>query len=173
MAEHATPTLQIQVNGETVETHAAPTLRLLDFLRDELGLTGTKEGCGGGECGACTVLLDGKPVCSCLVLLGSAAGHAVTTVEGVSGPEGELHPVQEALVEEAGVQCGFCTPGIVMNVVGVLAEDGPQTDPDAIRQAIAGNLCRCTGYEKIVSAVQRASEGIAAERAPDDGEVRP
>lgn len=165
MAERANETLRITVNGQVVETQAPPTTRLLDFLRGELGLTGTKEGCGGGECGACTVLVDGKPICSCLMLLGSAAGHVVTTIEEVHGADGGLHPVQEALVDEAGVQCGFCTPGIVMNLVGVLEEDGPQTDPDAIRHAMAGNLCRCTGYEKIVSAAQVASAALISDGA--------
>jgi len=149
----------LTVNGRSVTTSAPPTTRLLDFLRDELGLTGTKEGCGSGECGACTVLVDGKPVCTCLMLLGSAEGRAVTTVEGLGNGE-TLHPVQQAFVEEGAVQCGFCTPGLVMNVTGVLAEDGPLPE-EGIRHAIAGNLCRCTGYAKVVAAVKKAggSEG--------------
>jgi carbon-monoxide dehydrogenase small subunit len=199
------PTTTLRVNRRTVAIHADPTTRLIDVLRNELGLTGTKEGCGSGECGACTVLLDGKPVCSCLLLLGSAADRHVTTVEGLAAPlpdeaeatpdrplPGEappsepLHPIQEAFVQEGAVQCGFCTPGLVMNVAGLLAEprsgssapgqegaarSGPPAAPSAlseaeIRHGIAGNLCRCTGYEKVVAAVKRAAAHPGAAQLP-------
>ncbi|MDY0002991.1 MAG: (2Fe-2S)-binding protein [Polyangia bacterium] len=156
------PTQTLLVNGRKVTTCAEPTTRLLDFLRDELGLTGTKEGCGGGECGACTVIVDGSPVCSCLMLLGSAAGKEVLTVEGLHGEDGGLHPVQQAFVDHAAVQCGFCTPGLLMNATAYL-ESGDPKDPQSVRHALAGNLCRCTGYAKILDAVEQASRALPAQ----------
>jgi carbon-monoxide dehydrogenase small subunit len=128
---------------------------LLQVLRNGLGLNGTKEGCGTGDCGACTVLLDGKPVNSCLVLAIDADGHEVTTVEGLE-KEGKLHPLQAAFVEEGAVQCGFCTPGMLMTAKGLLDEN-PHPSEGEIRRGIAGNLCRCTGYVRIVRAIQRAA----------------
>lgn len=150
--------MKVVVNGRAVVTDADPTMRLLDFLREELGLTGTKEGCGEGECGACSILLDGRLVNSCLVLLGSCDGAAVTTIEGI-GVDGDLHPVQKAMMEVGAIQCGFCTPGLVLAAVALLAQ---HPDPDAamIRGAVEGNLCRCTGYVKVEEAILRA----AAER---------
>lgn len=149
--------IKLTVNGRAVTTESDPTTRLLDFLRVELGLTGTKEGCGGGECGACTVLVDGAPICSCLMILGSAADREVVTVEGLGGKEGALHPVQQALVDQGAVQCGYCTPGLVLNVTAFLQSGDPREEPD-VRRAISGNLCRCTGYAKILDAVSQAAE---------------
>ena len=128
---------------------------LLDLLRDRIGLTGTKEGCSNGNCGTCTVLIDGAPVNACLVLAQEAPGHSITTIEGVA-ETGDLNPIQQALVEHGGTQCGFCTPGIVLSAKALLAEN-PEPTPQAIRHAIAGNLCRCTGYDKIVAAISAAA----------------
>jgi carbon-monoxide dehydrogenase small subunit len=142
------------VNGRTVSA-ADPAKRLLDFLRDDLGLTGAKEGCGMGECGACTVLVDGEPVCSCLVLVGQVAGAEVVTAEGLAAQG--LHPVQEAFVQAHASQCGFCTPGMIVSAAALLARD-PRPDEEAVRLALAGNLCRCTGYASIFAALQRTRE---------------
>ena len=148
----------MKVNGDTVQPGAGGD-RLLDYLRDTLGLTGAKEGCGMGECGACTVLIEGDAVCSCLVLVGQIRDCSVTTVEGLGTPD-RLHPVQRALIDWHATQCGFCTPGVVVSVVGLLDRD-PDPDREAIRQALAGNLCRCTGYDSILDAVTSVkSEGL-------------
>ena len=128
---------------------------LLEMLRNDLGLNGTKEGCGTGDCGACTVLLDGKPVNSCLVLAADAHGRSVTTVEGLE-KDGKLDPLQEAFVEEGAVQCGFCTPGMLMAAKGLLDENPGPTEGE-IRRGITGNLCRCTGYVRIVRAIQKSA----------------
>ena len=128
---------------------------LLYALRERMGLPGSKNACEQGECGSCTVYLDGLPVCSCLVAAGQAAGREVTTVEGLS-PEGDLHPVQQAFVEAGAVQCGFCTPGLIVSTHDLLERNPRPTDPE-IREALAGNLCRCTGYEKILDAVRLAA----------------
>lgn len=141
------------VNGRQVRS-GRPVQRLLDFIRDDLGLTGAKEGCGMGECGACTVLIDGEPVCSCLVLVGQVAAANVATVEGLAARG--LHPVQRAFVESHASQCGFCTPGMVVALAALLARDREPTE-EAVRQALAGNLCRCTGYGRIFAAVRKAS----------------
>lgn len=138
------------INGHLVEP-GPPALRLLDFLRDRFELTGAKEGCGMGECGACTVLVDGEAVCSCLVLVGQVAAASITTVEGL-GDVDRLHPVQRALIATHASQCGFCTPGIVVSLAGLL-DRHPRPTPDAVRQALEGNLCRCTGYTSIFDAV--------------------
>jgi carbon-monoxide dehydrogenase small subunit len=147
--------LELTVNGETLAFSIFPNRTLLEVLREEAGLTGTKEGCGEGACGACTVLLDGKPVRACLTLAVEAGGSAVTTVEGLAAGE-TLDPLQEAFVEHGSVQCGFCTPGMLMSAKGLLLED-PQPDEKKIRMALSGNICRCTGYAKIVEAVKEAS----------------
>jgi carbon-monoxide dehydrogenase small subunit len=139
------------VNGEEHAALADTRDTLLDFLRARLRLTGTKEGCGNGNCGACTVLLDGQPVCACLVLAQEAEGHTVTTIEGLASADG-LHPVQKAIIAHGGTQCGFCTPGIVLSAVALLNRI-EMPDAHEIRHAIAGNLCRCTGYDKIVAAI--------------------
>jgi aerobic carbon-monoxide dehydrogenase small subunit len=146
------------VNGEEHTVLADSRDTLLDLLRDRIGLTGTKEGCSNGNCGTCTVLIDGAPVNACLMLAQEAPGHAITTIEGVA--EGAaLHPIQQALVEHGGTQCGFCTPGIVLSAKALLAEN-PDPTPQAIRHAIAGNLCRCTGYDKIVAAISSAAAAV-------------
>ncbi len=148
--------MKITVNGAVHITTAAPTTRLLDFLRNELGLTGAKEGCGGGECGACTVLVDGAPICSCLMILGSAADREVTTIEGLGDAEGGLDPLQQAFVDEGAVQCGYCTPGLVMSA-RALVDSGRPLDDKVVRTALAGNICRCTGYKKVVDAVLKVA----------------
>jgi carbon-monoxide dehydrogenase small subunit len=149
------------VNGRPVELSVAPNRRLLDVLREDLGLTGTKEGCGEGECGACTVLLDGRPVNSCLVLAPEASGKKIVTIEGLS-EDGRLHPIQQAFLEAGAVQCGFCTPGMILAAAALL-EENPRPDERAIKTAISGNLCRCTGYVKIVEAVRLAAGKLAGE----------
>ncbi|MFN8526862.1 MAG: (2Fe-2S)-binding protein [Chloroflexota bacterium] len=143
--------LELTVNGEATEVLVQPYETLLDVLRERLELTGPKEGCGTGDCGACTVHLDGKAVTSCLVLAVQARGRNVVTIEGLAGGDG-LHPVQDAFVRHAVPQCGFCIPGAVMSAVALLAENPAPTN-DEIRMGIAGNLCRCTGYTKMVQAV--------------------
>jgi carbon-monoxide dehydrogenase small subunit len=143
--------LALTVNGRAHEVAVAPHRTLLELLRDELRLTGTKEGCGEGDCGACTVLLDGVPVNSCLVLALEAAGREVTTIEGVAPGPG-LDPLQQAFVDTGAVQCGFCTPGMVLSSRALLAMC-PDPTRAQVRRAISGNLCRCTGYQKIVDAV--------------------
>lgn len=155
--------MKITVNGTVHVTDASPTTRLLDFLRDELGLTGTKEGCGGGECGACTVLVDGNPVCSCLMVLGSAAEREVTTIEGLSETPGTLDPIQQAFVDEGAVQCGYCTPGLVMSA-RALVDRGEPLDDKTVRTALAGNICRCTGYTKVVDAVLKVADTSGGEK---------
>jgi aerobic-type carbon monoxide dehydrogenase small subunit (CoxS/CutS family) len=144
------------LNQREVSVSVAPNRRLLDVLREELHLTGTKEGCGIGECGACTVLLNGRPVNSCLILAGQAQGAEITTIEGVKNEDGELHPLQEAFLEEGAVQCGFCTPGMVLGALALLRKNSGPTE-DEIKEAISGNLCRCTGYKQIVEAIQSAA----------------
>jgi len=146
--------ITLSVNGSQYTLEVKVNRALLDVLRDDLGLTGTKEGCGTGDCGACTVLIDGRPVNSCLVLAVEADGKEVTTVEGLS-KDGKLDPLQEAFVEEGAVQCGFCSPGMLMTSKGLLAENPSPTEQE-VRKAIAGNLCRCTGYVRIVNAILKA-----------------
>ena len=146
----------LTVNGSLLTLEAPPAARLLDVLRERLGLTGTKEGCGEGECGACTVLLDGVPVNSCLVALGQCAGREVTTVEGL-GDARHLTPLQEAMVVEGGAQCGICTPGMLLSAEALLREKPRPTEAE-IREAVAGNICRCTGYQRIVNSVNEAAK---------------
>jgi carbon-monoxide dehydrogenase small subunit len=149
--------IRFTVNEQTVDRQVEPRLLLSDFLRHELGLTGTHVGCEHGVCGACTVLFDGQPVRSCILLAVQADGHELTTVEGLSpGPE-QLHPLQQAFWESHGLQCGFCTPGFLMTLVPFL-EENPDPSEAEIRQALSGNLCRCTGYQHIVDAVKLAAE---------------
>lgn len=143
--------ITLEVNGEQREVAVEPDQTLLEVLREDLGLTGTKKACNQGECGACTVLLDGKPVSSCLVLAVRAHGKAVVTVEGLA-ENGRLHPLQEAFVTHGAVQCGFCTPGMLL-VAKALLDTNPHPTAQEIEQAIAGNICRCTGYVKIIEAI--------------------
>ena len=154
------------VNGDPVEVEAPGMRRLLDVLREDLALTGTKEGCGEGECGACSVLLDGAVVDACLVPICQVDGASIRTVEGL-GTEEQLNDLQAAFLESGGAQCGICTPGMLMAAEAFLATGGAATD-EGIREAIAGNLCRCTGYTKIVEAIARAAESRRAfGSAPD------
>jgi carbon-monoxide dehydrogenase small subunit len=150
--------LQLTINGEPRQLLVEPYYSLLDTLRDELRLTGTKKGCDEGDCGACTVLLNGRPVTSCLVLAHSAHDAQVTTVEGLATREA-LHPVQQAFVDHGGLQCGFCTPGLIMAAVGLLNEN-PDPTREEVKYAIGGNLCRCTGYSKVVEAILAAAQII-------------
>jgi carbon-monoxide dehydrogenase small subunit len=149
--------IQVTVNGVARRSRVEPRLLLSDYLRHELGLTGTHVGCEHGVCGACTVLFDGQPVRSCLIFAVQADGHAVGTVEGIApGPE-QMHPLQEAFWNKHALQCGFCTPGFLMTLLPYLAAN-PNPTPDQAREAISGNLCRCTGYQHIVEAVLSAAE---------------
>ncbi len=148
--------IRLHVNGEWREAEVWPGASLLHLLRDELGLPGSKNACEEGECGSCSVWLDGDLVCSCLVLAAQSHEHEVRTVEGLASDE-TLHPVQEAFVETGAVQCGFCTPGLIVAVTDLLERD-PTADELTVREALSGNLCRCTGYEKIFDAVRLAAE---------------
>jgi carbon-monoxide dehydrogenase small subunit len=145
------------LNGAPCSVEAPPLARLLDVLRETLGLTGTKEGCGEGECGTCTVLLDGAPVNACLVAFGQCAGRSVTTVEGLAGT-GPLTPLQRSFVEDGGTQCGFCTPGVLVSLEALLARNAEPSEA-SVREAMAGNICRCTGYHRIVVAARNAAGG--------------
>jgi carbon-monoxide dehydrogenase small subunit len=148
--------ITLTLNGVEKSLESEPHLRLLDVLREEIRLTGTKEGCGEGECGACTVLIDGEPVNSCLVAVAQVHGRSVTTVEGLE-VEGKLSPVQESLVRLGGTQCGICTPGIAVCATAVL-RDEPKADRARVRELLAGNICRCTGYQLIVDAIRDAGD---------------
>ena len=146
----------LKINGETYEVSVKPSETLLEVLRDELGLTGTKEGCDTGKCGACTVLIEGKAVRSCLTLAIAARDKEITTIEGLAHGE-ELHPIQQAFIEHGALQCGFCTPGMIM-ISKAFLEKNPDPTEEEIREALAGNICRCTGYVKIVEAIQASAE---------------
>lgn len=146
--------MSLKVNGEFFEISVDENLRLIDLLRDELGLIGTKEGCGEGECGACTIIMDGETVNSCLVMAFQANGSDIVTIEGLE-KNGELHPVQRAYIEVGAVQCGFCIPGMVLSTKALL-DKNPHPNRDEIREGISGNLCRCTGYNKMIEATEKA-----------------
>lgn len=148
--------VQLRVNGEEYEVAVEPHHILLRVLREDLGLTGTKRGCDQGECGACTVLMDGLPVPSCLILAVQAQGREITTIEGLA-KEGELDPIQQAFIEHFGFQCGFCTPGMILTAKALL-DRNPHPTEDEIKEAIAGVICRCTGYVQVVEAIQAAAE---------------
>ncbi|MGE5303488.1 MAG: (2Fe-2S)-binding protein [Alphaproteobacteria bacterium] len=155
--------IQFTLNGKSTSLEVPSHRLLLDLLRDEIGATGTKEGCGTGDCGACTVLLNGKPVNSCLVLSGELDGADIVTIEGLKiGPE--LHPIQKAFFQDGGAQCGYCTPGMLM-MSKALLDENPNPTEEEIRFALSGNLCRCTGYAKIVQAVQDAAAILRAKNA--------
>ena len=153
-----TVTITTTVNGERFTRSVPVNMTLVEFIRDELHLTGTKEGCDEGECGACTILFDGHPFNSCLVLAAEADGHEITTIEGMAH-DGRLHPIQEAFLEVGAVQCGYCTPGMILSAKAVLDEFPDPTEAQ-IRTGIEGNICRCTGYNRIVSAIQLAAKKI-------------
>ncbi|NLI15238.1 MAG: (2Fe-2S)-binding protein [candidate division Zixibacteria bacterium] len=155
--------IKFKLNGKNVAIEAPGGERLIDLLRERLNLVGTKEGCGKGECGACTVLLDNKPVCSCLILAAQVNGRNVMTIEGVES-DARLRAVQEAFVEAGSVQCGFCTPGMILSAAALLRAN-PKPSRDEIKRALSGNLCRCTGYEKIFDAVELASHKIMKKAA--------
>jgi carbon-monoxide dehydrogenase small subunit len=150
-------TVALVINGRRHQVLVTPETTLLELIRDHLGLTGTKEGCGKGQCGACTVLMDGLPVNSCLILAVQAQDRQILTVEGLE-QNGDLHPIQQAFIDEGAIQCGFCTPGLLLTAKALL-QNIPHPDEDQIREAISGHLCRCTGYAAIVRAIQRAAEG--------------
>ncbi|MBW2038475.1 MAG: (2Fe-2S)-binding protein [Deltaproteobacteria bacterium] len=150
-------TISFVLNGEKIETEVEPHWTLLYLLRERFELTGAKEGCGMGECGACTVLVDGNAVTSCIFPVMEVDGKDVLTIEGLLGEGNELHPLQQSFLDNAGVQCGFCTPGMIMSAKALLAEN-PRPTEDEIRYAIAGNICRCTGYAQIVKSIKEASE---------------
>lgn len=148
--------MELTVNGRRLTTYVRAGRRLIDFLREDLRLTGAKEGCGEGECGSCTVLIDGQAVLACLTPMERANGHAVITIEGLGTPA-QLHPLQKAMIEEGGVQCGMCTPGVIMAGVYLLQHNPHPTRQDIV-EGITGNLCRCTGYQKIIRAIERAAQ---------------
>jgi len=148
--------ITIEVNGETHQLQVKPSATLLDIIREDLGLTGAKEGCGEGECGACTVIMDGLTVNACLILAVEANGKKITTIEGLADG-GELHPIQQAFVEIGGMQCGFCTPGVILSAKALLDRNANPTD-DEIKKGLEGNFCRCTGYTKIIESVKTAAQ---------------
>lgn len=153
---------KLNVNGDILEAEAEPSESLLDVLRETLRLTGTKMGCNEAECGSCTVMLDGRPVVSCLVLIGDAREKTIITVEGLAC-DGSLHPIQRQMIDRGGIQCGYCTPGVIMSAYALLQENLNPTKEE-VKFAIAGNICRCTGYNKIVEAVQAAAADLRQSR---------
>lgn len=152
--------IHFTVNGRPVAAAVPDAKPLLDTLRDDLGLTGAKECCGKGECGSCTVIMDGEPVCACLVFTAQAAGTTIVTVEGIGGGPDRLDPVQAAFVSEGAAQCGYCTPGFIV-AARALLDRNPHPTPAEVRRGLAGNICRCTGYQKILQAVAKAAESRA------------
>ena len=150
--------IRLIVNGKSYEVSIPPWRTLLEVIREDLGLTGTKEGCSLGECGACTIIMDGKTVNSCLVLAAEADGKQITTIEGLAS-EDKLHPLQQAFIDHGGFQCGFCTPGMIMSAKALLDEK-PKPTEEEIKQGIAGNFCRCTGYAKIIESIKAAAEDM-------------
>lgn len=149
--------VMLKVNGKEYELQIEPNRTLISVLREDLDLTGTKEGCGVGECGACTVLIDGKNINSCLVFAVDVSGKDILTIEGLAPEQGTVHPIQQAFIDHGAVQCGFCSPGMIMSTKALL-DKNPNPTEEEIRKAMSGNLCRCTGYVKIVEAIQSLSE---------------
>jgi carbon-monoxide dehydrogenase small subunit len=158
--------ITLKVNGDTHQVAVSPWHTLLEVLRDQLGLTGTKRSCGMGTCGVCTVIMDGKAILSCLTLAFECEGHEITTIEGISD-EGMLHPVQKSFIENGAIQCGFCTPGIIMSAKALLDEN-PHPDDEQIREALSGTFCRCTGHIKTVEAVKKVSASYG--KGKNDGQ---
>ncbi|HUI01495.1 MAG TPA: (2Fe-2S)-binding protein [Nitrososphaerales archaeon] len=156
--------ISVRVNGEQRTSEVEPRLLLVDYLRDVLGLTGTHVGCDTTNCGACTILVDGKSVKSCTMFAVQADGRDLTTIEGMQGADGQLHPIQRAFWENHGLQCGYCTPGMVMQAAWLLKEN-PSPTEDEIRMGISGNLCRCTGYQNIVKSIEAASKAMSSKPA--------
>ena len=156
--------LSCSINDQPVEVLVQPYTTLLDALREDIGLTGPKEGCGTGDCGACTVHVDGRVVASCLMLAMQARGRKIRTIEGLAAPDTTLHPLQDAFVRHGVPQCGFCIPGVLMAAAALL-EETPRPSEEQIRYGIAGNLCRCTGYTKMVEAISEAAETLASQRS--------
>jgi len=155
--------INFRLNGETITTEIEDSMRALDLLREDLGLTGTKEGCGEGECGACTIIVDGNAVNSCLMLAAELDGTSVETIEGLTGSDGKMHPVQRSFIDKGAVQCGFCIPGMIMSAKSLLDKnDSPSKEE--IEAALEGNLCRCTGYVRIIEAVEDAASIIREDR---------
>jgi aerobic-type carbon monoxide dehydrogenase small subunit (CoxS/CutS family) len=154
--------VEFVLNGSRIVIDVDPDRRVVDILREDFQLTGTKEGCGSGECGSCTILVDGESRLSCLMLAAQLEGKTITTIEGLA-PDGKMHPLQEAFIEYGAVQCGFCTPGMVMAAVDLLSKN-PAPDRQEIREGISGNLCRCTGYQKIVDAVEAMAKAKKNEK---------
>jgi carbon-monoxide dehydrogenase small subunit len=148
--------IELTINGKCYQIEVEPEERLLDVLRNRLGLIGAKEGCSTGDCGACTVLMNGQAVTSCMILAVAVDGADITTIEGLE-KDGEIHPLQKAFIEEGAVQCGYCTPGMILSALALLKEN-PEPSDDEIRRALAGNLCRCTGYTRIIAAVKAGAE---------------
>jgi len=154
--------IELEINGRVYDVAVDARDLLLDVVRKKVGLTGTKKGCGAGDCGACTVLVDGKPYLSCITLAIACNGKKITTVEGLAAPDGSLHPIQQAFVDHGAIQCGFCTPGMIMSAKGLLDRNPKPTELE-IKRGIAGNICRCTGYKRIVEAIEAASETMSEE----------
>lgn len=155
--ETAAERFRLTVNGIPREIEAAPANSLLDVVREKLRLTGTKRGCGIGACGCCTVLVDGRPRRACLLPIAKVAGASVVTIEGLAGPDGSLHPIQQAFIDAGAVQCGYCTPGMILTAKALL-DVTPHPDREQIRRALRGNLCRCTGYRQIIEAIELAAQ---------------
>lgn len=154
--------IELTINGKKYQLEVSPGELLIDLLRDRMGLTGAKKGCGSGDCGACTVIIDGKPMVSCLTLAATCQDKKITTIEGLSFNNNNMHTLQEAFIRTGAVQCGYCTPGILMTAKALLDEN-PRPSDDQIKKALSGNLCRCTGYTKIIQAVKEASKEICGE----------
>lgn len=164
MTQSAKQTIELNVDGEAIEVAVRPHHLLVDVLREGCGRISVKEGCESASCGACTVLIDGRPTLSCITLAMDAVGHKIQTAESLSGPEGPLHPLQEAFIQNHAIQCGFCTPGMLLASAALL-ESTPNPSENEIRSAISGNLCRCTGYARIVRAISDAAQaGQSAKR---------